>query len=1210
MSRRYFLGEDGEAAYTRLERSLRLGPDSGRASVASDSVDVRYEVRRRVGEILRVEVVRPSGDVVRRIHEVVEVAGSPVLVWIEAPAGMKADSEPWRRAYTALNMGRDVLADKGKLSLVLAGPVPLDEQVKQRAPDLVSVMRPMLVLGTRLDPVEEAVGPSDDGAGDRHRDARIHVIADVLARVVPDLEEARTIARRAEFPAELLPQSKTAEGFWSDVVEQATRGRIRLEALVAEAMRRFPYNSELAECKKRIERITHVQLDDLCVRLRRVAATKHRNHVFARMPLATPKPLGLVWEAVVPLDFEEHEVFAGHDDGDGRLGLRSRGSKVELEMLVERIDPARDIDDTPHGLVASPRRLLAILGDPGSGKSTLCRWLAATIAEREAGRAPILVEAVDWMGREGSTSLLDVMARAADSGVLGTISVATLKGLCDEGRIVLLVDGYDEPMRAHARTRMRGDLDAFSAEYPKVSIVVTSRVEGYLEAGLLPPWQTLVIAPFDEGKLEEFVRRWYAMVEPNDREARARGRAELVAALAAEPRAREMARNPLLATLIAEVHQHQKAPLPGRRSVLYGLVVELLLVTRPTERGHLFEEIDKDEQRTRLEHFALWLQEQRGTEDGADIVFGRDDFVREVAAADVGHEAISRRQAQQWLEWLVQEAGLMREGRSGRYSFLHLSLMEYLAAQGILARFAGDLEGLRHFLVKVSYERHWRETILLLFGSQADNRPIVSLAPEVVLGGSGGTFEGRHAVQLLFGLLIEDLDISARGRANILSHGIMLESPDFVFRELERVISYSRHHGQETQDWLLERIARANNWEAVRVAAACPPRLWPERVLASRADLVEVAPMFLDTAPRDYGEWARSTLSQDVLMRWAADSPSQGVFSMALARLAKPGILARMWVAAVLSRTDPDARVSGSSRVDNVVAIRWNMSREYLDKNVMPVCLCTRLDQMRRRGVLWDDLAHVHTIEALELWKSAIERVTEGSLESEDRERLSLLYGSPLAGFFARREAVLAPDFPAHMCKVLGLVFSGEPWSWEETQPLAAVGPSEVGEEDPYFVATLVEVHAALLTTQGSIGPFHRIRHRLDNLFIHDFFDGIVDFALERGTEHDCLPLLLALGFSQYQTTWSWPRGRHWKQWFSSPPPEDWLAAFFWHLCWAVGEVDRYTEHYAAAQACLNRADWPELAAELGAYTIRPMTVEEWQRKDDSPPPEAPTPEG
>jgi len=195
---RMWLGEHGEAAYARLERSLRLGPDSGRALVTSDSVDVRREVQRRIARLLRVEVVRPRPDIVSSIHEVVAAAAEPVLVWVEAVASGEGDAEAWRQTHAALNMSRDDLDRVGALSLVLAGPSSLEAEVRTRAPDLMAVIRPVVALGRELEPSSLSwLHVSDLHV--RAEDWQQQGMLDALVRDVPRLLGEREIDPDAVF---------------------------------------------------------------------------------------------------------------------------------------------------------------------------------------------------------------------------------------------------------------------------------------------------------------------------------------------------------------------------------------------------------------------------------------------------------------------------------------------------------------------------------------------------------------------------------------------------------------------------------------------------------------------------------------------------------------------------------------------------------------------------------------------------------------------------------------------------------------------------------------------------------------------------------------------------------------------------------------------------------------------------------------------------
>lgn len=79
-------------------------------------------------------------------------------------------------------------------------------------------------------------------------------LCDVLARVSPDLERARLIARRAGYPPGQLPTVITASVFWSTVVEDAANGMISVSALIGAALHYFPKNPELRRYQAELAR--------------------------------------------------------------------------------------------------------------------------------------------------------------------------------------------------------------------------------------------------------------------------------------------------------------------------------------------------------------------------------------------------------------------------------------------------------------------------------------------------------------------------------------------------------------------------------------------------------------------------------------------------------------------------------------------------------------------------------------------------------------------------------------------------------------------------------------------------------------------------------------------------------------------------------------------------------------------------------------------
>ena len=452
----------------------------------------------------------------------------------------------------------------------------------------------------------------------------------------------------------------TRQGHWhrdAGYARDADMGRLRLGLKLAR-VGGAPRPSE-AEVDAEIG-------EALVARLRQAVVRVHGAQGFIGLPDAAPKPAAGLHDMFVPLELRPE-----------REGEPSPLDELEARWLQTSAEPAARV---------------VVLGDAGSGKSTLSRYLAVQAASSEAGPVPLLIAVREWAvdGREG---LLEQAALDATRVLRVATTASELEGLCEAGQVVLIVDGVDEvgpDLRAALRDRVHG----FSARFGRVPVIVTSRIVGYDDAALRrEEFEHLRLEPFDDRRLREFIGRWYAVAEREDPVRRERRRAELWAALEAEPRAKELARNPLLATLLALVHFH-RAQLPGDRAELYGLCVETLLVTWPAACKRELVEFPGRQQQPALEELALWMQSRRPDEEnradrergvvltGAELEAKLDELL----ARHRGELGLGRRLElrDRWRRWLLAASGLIQEQQADRYAFLHLSLLEHLAGQAAL----------------------------------------------------------------------------------------------------------------------------------------------------------------------------------------------------------------------------------------------------------------------------------------------------------------------------------------------------------------------------------------------------------------------------------------------------------------------------------------------------------------------------------------------
>lgn len=477
-----------------------------------------------------------------------------------------------------------------------------------------------------------------------------------------------------------------------------------------------------------------------------VTQTIVHGDLYAAPPAAAPD-LALLfahYRAFVVERFSRLDFRGLHLHGAARLGLEQIYIPVEARPLAGD-GPPRCI----HELVRE-QPLLVVLGDPGSGKSTLVRYLllALTAAEPGLGLArhtlPIFFPVAAFAAARARQADLAPLAYLSayyaglsqpDYGPLFARALAT-------GRALVLLDGLDE-VRA-GREAVVLALEAFARQWESAGsrFLATSRVVGYAEAPLDPArFVAVAIEPLAEPQVRHFVERWsraYAALggpaapPPGDlladlvREAAeaeaerrvARHAESLAAAVFAEPHVAELARNPLLLTILALIHT-QGARLPDRRVDLYRRCVAALAETwnrarsltgRPVDVLLGDEPLDERFVVNLLGPVALALHSEQ-----AGGLVDQDDLEARIAATLQSADGVSRRRARRlardFVELMRRDTGLLQERGYRRFAFLHLTFEEYLAARGLLESVA--VEDPAALLQAYAADPRWHEVVRL-----------------------------------------------------------------------------------------------------------------------------------------------------------------------------------------------------------------------------------------------------------------------------------------------------------------------------------------------------------------------------------------------------------------------------------------------------------------------------------------------------------------
>lgn len=415
------------------------------------------------------------------------------------------------------------------------------------------------------------------------------------------------------------------------------------------------------------------------------------------------------------------------------------------EGLLRQTQFPSSIDDLVHmsaigALARHPR--LVLLGDPGSGKSTFVNYVTTCLANARLQRSrewlarledwphgpllPVLVRARD-LARTIEVAKTPSSARALLSHIEQELAywnltdyLPDLQKTLHEGEAILLVDGLDEvPVVEQLRERIWRTVEDFAITFPRCRTLVTCRtyayerqIQGFVNANL---------QPFSQEQITHFIDYWYAEIAASRglRRDDAQGRAELLKqAIFHRTQLEELARNPMLLTLIASLHTWY-GRLPEERGELYASAVDLLLdrwespkiardstgLTTAVQPG-LAEwlRVDRYAIRAALNQLAFEAhRDQYQLEGTADIAEDKLTSLLMSAARNPDINPV------RLVEYLRDRSGLLVQRGAEVYTFPHRTFQEYLAAGYVVDQDYPD------FLVKLvrSDPERWREITLL-----------------------------------------------------------------------------------------------------------------------------------------------------------------------------------------------------------------------------------------------------------------------------------------------------------------------------------------------------------------------------------------------------------------------------------------------------------------------------------------------------------------
>ncbi|MBE9140225.1 NACHT domain-containing protein [Nodosilinea sp. LEGE 07088] len=427
-----------------------------------------------------------------------------------------------------------------------------------------------------------------------------------------------------------------------------------------------------------------------------------------------------------------------------------------------------------------------ILGDPGSGKSSLLQYLALEWVEGSTDTLPLLIELREFALAE-SASFLDFLHRGR--GVDWQFDQQQLHQHLLDSPTLVMFDGLDEIFDRATQSAVIDDIIRFAQQYPQARVLITSRIVGYNPDRLQHSgFRHFTIQPLDTDEIHEFIDRWYNLSMGSDPD-RERLKQRLKDAIANSKAIQNLADNLLLLTMMAILNRRQE--LPRDRADLYDQASRVLLYHWDVDHKRLQLPMDAIGRREKQEMLRAIAYDMQAGEDGLKGNLISADRLTQILTNYLRDQGFSepREKANRLIQQLRERNFILCYRGADTYGFMHRTFLEYFCAIEIVHRFEKQrnltFEQLRDEVFGQHYQDEtWHEVLRLVCGAID-----LQFTDKLVEHLSKNSFEPYLSHLFLAADCISDMQHSA------LKDKLAIELIDDLKREIDNIYYFTGNMG-------------------------------------------------------------------------------------------------------------------------------------------------------------------------------------------------------------------------------------------------------------------------------------------------------------------------------------------------------------------------------------------------------------------------------
>ncbi|MEA5553964.1 HEAT repeat domain-containing protein, partial [Anabaena cylindrica UHCC 0172] len=442
-----------------------------------------------------------------------------------------------------------------------------------------------------------------------------------------------------------------------------------------EPQRETPQINWREVCQKMLQKQQHQQ------RLRRqITELKHEIEIFVPLGLIQPKPARR----------KEETPFPDADDGMRQYELKS-----------EEITKQYEYEEFINEVIGKQTKNLAIIGEPGAGKTTWLSKIAEYLAGKSDDPSPIFISLSRLENRTLKDYLVHTWLEEALEFIPSQVTVtqaleADFQQQFKNQQVWLLLDGVDE-MKTTANSPLSQLNSQLEGWLTWTRVILTCR---------LNVWQPNPIANFDyyrtlafsDVQVKDFIQQWYEKAEKPELGE------QLQQKLTAPQHSRifDLVKNPLRLAMLCQSWYFLQGELPETKANLYQRFVNATYEWKKGEFGTTAAQ-------KQLLNQALGKLALRMIDEQISL---KESVINDVMSL----EEFELAERLGWLNWVYRD----QKTDERVYAFFHLSFAEYFAACVIddwdyfLPKNHVDkpVEGKKYRI----FENEWNEIFLLWMG--------------------------------------------------------------------------------------------------------------------------------------------------------------------------------------------------------------------------------------------------------------------------------------------------------------------------------------------------------------------------------------------------------------------------------------------------------------------------------------------------------------